>query len=355
MTSRYLRRIFRSQQLPPGSLVYQGPPRDHTITIRQVVYGADEHREEVLPVTELASVSWGPELVDWIAFDGVHDHGLIERVTERFRLPPLIGEDLLAVGQRPKLEEFDGGFLVTARLLRLGPDDPTIAGTQLSLVLAENGVLSFKEAPSDVFDGVRGRIAQGLGRIRTAGADYLLYALLDAVLAGYSSVVGELADRIEELEETSLDEIPDDFPRRIRDLRKEAILVRRAMWPLREVFSSLLRSENPLIQPSNVPYVRDALDQLLQLLEAADVMKEALAALTEYHVSAVNQKANEIMMVLTLVATVFIPLTFLAGIYGMNFEYMPELAFRWAYPVLLVAMAGIATVLLLLFKRRGWL
>jgi magnesium transporter len=355
MTSRYFRRIFRSQKLPPGSLVYHGPPRDHPVTIRQAVYGPTQYEEEVLPISELASVAWGPELVDWIAFDGVHEPDVIAKVAERFRLPPLIAEDLLGVGQRPKLEEFEDGVLITARLLSLPPEAGTITGTQVSLVLMANGVLSFEEAPNETFDGVRSRLAQGLGRIRSAGADYLLYALLDAVVAGYSSVVLELADRIEELEELALEEIPDDFPRRIRALRKEAILVRRAMWPLRDVFASLLRSHNPLIHTSNQPYVRDATDHLIQLIEAADAMKEALAALTEYHVSAVTQKANEIMMVLTLVATIFIPLTFLAGIYGMNFEYMPELGFRFAYPVLLLGMAGIGLGLLFVFRRKGWL
>jgi magnesium transporter len=219
----------------------------------------------------------------------------------------------------------------------------------------EGGVLSFEEVPGDLFEGVRSRIQQGLGRIRSAGPDYLLYALLDALVGGYSAVVVELSDRIEALEEIALDELPDEFPTMIRALRKEAILLRRAMWPLRDVFTALLRPAAHLIQDENVPYVRDAHDHLVQLIEATDAMKEALASLTEYLVSAVNQKANEIMMVLTLVATIFIPLTFLAGIYGMNFEYMPELAFPWAYPALIGLMLGIGLGMVALFRRRGWL
>ncbi len=355
MTSRYLRRVRRNQKLPPGSLVYEGPPREHPVIIQHVVYDSERHLESEVDPADVGSLSWDPGSVGWVSFDGVHEPTLIQQVVERFRLPPLIGEDLIGVGQRPKIEEFDGGALITARQLTLGPEQATITGSQVSLVLAQGGVLSFEETPDPLFDGVRSRIDQGLGRIRTAGADYLLYALLDALVGGYSAVVVELSDRIEALEEIALDELPDDFPTMIRALRKEAILLRRAMWPLRDVFLALLRTDAHLVQPVNLPYVRDAHDHLVQLIEAADAMKEALASLTEYHVSAVNQKANEIMMVLTLVATIFIPLTFLAGIYGMNFQYMPELAFRWAYPVLLGVMLVAGLGMLAVFKRRGWL
>lgn len=355
MTSRYLRRVRRSQKLPPGSLVYEGPPRDHAVTIRQVVYDPERHLESRVDPAEIGTLAWDPGSVGWVSFDGVHEPVLIEQVVERFRLPSLIGEDLIGVGQRPGIEAFDEGALITARLLEWGPEQATITGSQLSLVLMPGGVLSFEEVPGDLFEGVRSRIQQGLGRIRSAGPDYLLYALLDALVGGYSAVVVELSDRIEALEEIALDELPDEFPTMIRALRKEAILLRRAMWPLRDVFTALLRPAAHLIQDENVPYVRDAHDHLVQLIEATDAMKEALASLTEYHVSAVNQKANEIMMVLTLVATIFIPLTFLAGIYGMNFEYMPELAFPWAYPALIGLMLGVGLGMVALFRRRGWL
>jgi magnesium transporter len=353
--SRYLRLPRKQPASPPGTLVYSGPERDIPVSVHRIHYHGEAFEEAEIAPDQVREERPEPGTVTWFDVDGAHDPDVVARFAEAFGLHPLGAEDILSLGQRPKVEDYEKGVHVVLKMLTFGPDHDEILSEQVTFVLADGVLMSFQERPGDVFEPVRERIRRGKGRIRTRGTDYLLYTLMDATVDGYFAVAAELSRRVEVLEELSLEDPPGDFPRRVQELRKEALLMRRATWPLRDVLDRLMRNESDWIRKETVPFLRDVQDHLVQVIESVELMREALGTLMETHVSSVGMKANEIMMVLTLIATIFIPLTFLAGIYGMNFAHMPELDWPWAYPTLLGLMFGIALGMVAFFRRKGWI
>jgi magnesium transporter len=257
------------------------------------------------------------------------------------------------VGQRPKVEEYDDHLFCVLRCFH--HDGSELRSEQISLFLLPGAVLTFQEVHGDAFEPVRERVRRGTGRIRRAGADYLAYALVDALVDQFFPLMERLGERIEALEEELVDRPEPETLQAIYRLRRELLLLRRAAWPEREVLGALHRGETKLVRPETQVFLRDAYDHAVQVLEILETYRELAGSMLDVYLSSLSHRMNEVMKVLTIIATIFIPLTFVAGIYGMNFQYMPELTWRWAYPVVLGAMTAIGLALVWYFRRRGWI
>ncbi len=338
----------------PGTLVYTGPERAEPVQVSFFEYDAGSVEEGILLDPDFGEISQRPRTA-WINVDGLNDVALVEEMGEAFGLHPLTLEDLVHTGQRPKLEEYDGYLFVVLRMLTLDSGGASVKSEQVGIILGEGYVLSFQERAGDVWNPVRERIRSEGARIRKRGADYLAYALIDAVVDHYFHILESMAETVEELEVKVMEGPEPEVMHRIHALRHEMLIVRRAVWPLRELTNSLARTESELIHESTQVYLRDVYDHTVQVIDTAETLRDVVSGLMDLYMSSVSNRMNEIMKVLTIMASVFIPLTFLAGIYGMNFEVMPELGVPWAYPALIVLMVGIGVGLLLFFKKRGWL
>jgi magnesium transporter len=354
-----VRRLFRARPKKPGeapgTLVYTGPEREEPVAIELIAYDQARVEERRLPPEEDFHALATDGRLTWINVDGLNDLEVTRAIGSAFNLHPLVLEDLVHTGQRPKAEEYDDSFFVVLKMLSIDDAVPGVRSEQVGIVFGRGFVLSFQERAGDVFESVRGRIRGGSGRLRSRGADYLAYALIDAVVDQYFHILEAFAGQVEELETEVRESSTPDTMRKIPLLRQEMLLVRRAVWPLRELVNSLVRTESPLIDAGTEVFLRDVYDHTVQVIDTAETLRDVASGLMDLYLSSVSNRMNEIMKVLTIMASVFIPLTFLAGIYGMNFEVMPELGIRWAYPALLTLMGAIGVGLLFFFKRRDWL
>ncbi|HEX3236019.1 MAG TPA: magnesium/cobalt transporter CorA [Gemmatimonadales bacterium] len=319
-----------------------------------MIYGPDgvEERSEV-GVGDLPAVV-GTDRVTWIDVQGLGDEAVLRRLAEIFEIHRLALEDVVNVPQRPKAEAYDRQHLVITRMIRAAAEGQ-LDVEQVSLFIGPHYLLSIQERRGDVFDPVRVRIRAGKELIRKSGPDYLAYALIDAILDGYYPVLERLGDRLQVLEERILRAATRSGQRGIHRVRWDLLVLRRAVGPQHEAVAALAREESPLITPTVRQYLRDCLDHAVQILDVIDTYHELASNLMEMHVSSVNQRSNDVMTVLTIMASIFIPLTFLAGLYGMNFDYLPELHYRRAYHTLLAIMGLVALGMLLWFRWLGWL
>lgn len=336
---------------PPGTLVF--PEERQPASVRVTLYGPDDVEEhENVAVDDIPTHLAGDRVV-WIDVCGLGDEPLLRRLAEIFDIHPLALEDVVNVPQRPKAEAYDQQHLVITRMARAAKGYLDVE--QVSLFIGSRYLLTIQEREGDAFDPVRMRIRAGKGLIRRSGPDYLAYALIDAVLDGYYPVLEELGDRLQAIEERILREVRPSSQRSIHRIRRDLLVLRRAVWPQREAVGALVREESPLITAQVRQYLRDCLDHAVQILDVIDTYRELASSLMDTHMSAVGQRSNEVMKVLTIMASIFIPLTFMAGLYGMNFDYLPELHYRWAYPGLLSLMLLVAAGMLFYFRRRHWL
>ena len=349
---------------PPGTLMAVEAAQAPVIHV--IVFGRDGFDEAHPATVDEALARVVPGSVTWINVDGLGDPQVFVQLGERFGLHPLALEDVLNVPQRPKVERFDKHLFLVIRTMRLErPAEPAtepaggegaILDEQVSVFLGPDWVVTIQErSDGDSFEPVRAAIRQGRGRVREAGADYLAYLLVDAVVDAYFPVVNVLAERMHALEEEALlPRRPEDTLVRLTRLRHDFIGVRRAVWPMREEIAVLQREESTLITAETRVFLRDVYDHAIQVLEIVESLREVAVSVMEVFLSVQNQRLNEVMKVLTVISTLFIPLTFIASIYGMNFKHMPELEWPWAYPTVLGVMALIAAAMLGYFKRRGW-
>lgn len=293
--------------------------------------------------------------VSWLNIVGVEDREVLEYLGEQLHIHPVVLEDIQNTVQRPKIEHIGDYLYCTLRMLRWDNESTQIISEQLSILFAEHFVLSFQEMPGDVFDGIRSRIRENKGRVRTEQADYLGYVLLDMVTDTYFLISERLEELTEDIEEALLEGSSHEHMAHIQGLRKMLIAVRRAVWPLQEVLNGLQKIEYPHLRPSTYIYFRDISDHVLRIVDTLELMREATATLADSYQSNLSNEMNRVMKVLTIIATIFIPLTFIAGIYGMNFQHMPELALPWAYPAILILMGVIAAGMLIYFRVKKWL
>lgn len=344
----------RAVGLPPGTMRYIGPQKTFRPRAELVHYSED--KVTVLDATDLL-----PPLpaggVLWMRVRGLHDEGLIKRVGEAFSLSPMLLEDVLNTGQRSKIEEHEDCLFIVLKSLNYQPD-PTGKGEvreeQVSLVLGENFVLSFSEGENGLFEPVLQRLVKGRGRARRPEADYLFLMLVDTAIDSTFLALNRLGDEIEDMEEQLIEEKLRADLAGIYRLRRAVLAMSRSLWPLREIVSILRKPDPAFIREENLVFVRDIYDQGMQAVETLEAFRQALTDMIEITMSSVTMRTNEVMKLLTTVATIFIPLTFITGLYGMNFDYMPELGWRYGYHAVLALMSLVAGGMILYFKRKDW-
>jgi magnesium transporter len=346
----------------PGSLAIDPEaPKPH---LRLVHYGPEHADERAAGSTAEIPALLARPGITWIDLIGLGDAATLEAIGELLGLHPLTVSDLAHPHQRPKIEPFERYLYFVTRMHRVETDPA--AGRepepeQLSIVLGRNWVLSVQERDGDCFDPVRARIRAGKGRVRGQGPDYLAYLLLDAVVDQFFPLLDQLSDRIELLEDEVFERIDPQVPARIHGLRRELFGLRRSVWPQRDAINTLLRDEFPQVRPETRIYFRDVYDHCVQIIDTVDTHRELAQGTLDVYLSAMSNRMNEVMKVLTIIATIFIPLTFIVGVYGMNFDAdvspwnMPELRWHYGYPASLALMAAVSGGMLLYFWRRGWL
>ena len=353
--SRHTKKVSDKIGLPPGSLVHVGKERTETVTISIIDYDKTQFNEKIADTVEECSFLKEQPTVTWINVDGIHQIETIEKIGKQFDLHPLILEDIMNTRQRPKIEDFDHYIYIVLKMLQIGKNECEIQTEQVSLIIGPNFVISFQEQAGDIFDHVRERIRNGKGHIRELKSDYLAYALMDAIVDRYFVILEKLEDRIELVEDDLLTNPTPKTLQDIHSLKSEMIFLRKSIWPLREVVSRLERRESTLIQESTAIYLKDIYDHTIQIIDSIETFRDMLSGMLDIYLSTISNKMNEVMKVLTIIATIFIPLTFIAGIYGMNFLYMPELGWHWGYPVVWIVMITIAISMLVYFRKKKWL
>jgi len=342
--------------LPPGTPVHIGQRKPGAPRLSLLHYDSELLVEEEVTDILLCKTWLTQPGVTWINVEGVHQIDLLEQIGAAFGLHPLVLEDIANTGQRPKAEDYGGYLYIVLRMLSLHATTQEVVGEQVSLILGPNFVISFQEGiAGDVFDPIRGRLRTAKGRARREGADYLVYSLIDAIVDGYFVLLEKLGESIEELDERMLTNRAREVARTIHLLKREMIWLRKAVWPLREMINTLQRAESPLIRPSTGVYLKDVYDHTIEVIDTVETYRDVLSGMLENNLSLLTTRLNEVMKVLTVISTIFIPLTFIVGVYGMNFRYMPELAWRWGYPLVMLGMAMIAVALYFYFRRKKWL
>lgn len=358
---RFIKKGGKKPGQKPGTLIHVGERKIDKPKITIFDYDETNFQEKQVESIEEAFSFKDLPTVTWINIDGLHEVELIEKLGKHFNFHPLLLEDILNTGQRPKMEDFEEHLFVVLKMLYFDEKDYEIMAEQVSIILGPNFVISFQEKEGDVFNAVRERIRNGKGRIRRMGSDYLAYALTDLIVDHYFAILEKLGDEIEELEEDLLTNPQPKTMQDIHELKREMIFLRRAVWPLREVISGLERSESKLIADSTKIFLRDVYDHTIQVIDSIESFRDMLSGMLDLYLSSISNRMNEVMKVLTIIATIFIPLTFIAGIYGMNFNpesspfNMPELNWYWGYPAVWAIMLGIGFIMLTYFKRRKWL
>ena len=349
-----VRNRSRKAGLPPGTVIYNGEARERSVGISIFDYDEDHVDEksvssidEVLPFRDTATVTW-------INVDGIHDASIIESLGGHFGIHPLVQEDIVSTGQRPKFEDFEEYFYITLRMMSYDDSKDDIESEQVSLVVGSNFVISFQEHVGDVFDPVRDRIRLKKGRIVKMGPDYLAYALLDIIIDNYFGILEKIGDRVESMEDDLLGNPSIDTLHSIQKSKRDMIYLRKSIWPLREAINGLERSESKLISKQTRIFLRDVYDHTIQVIDTVESLRDMVSGMLDMYMSSASNRMNEVMKVLTIIATIFIPLTFIAGIYGMNFEFMPELGVRWAYPAVWGVMGIVGLTMVMFFRRKNW-
>ncbi len=354
--ARQRRKRFHAPGTTPGTLAAHAEASAGPVRIALFTYDGSRCEERGVDPAEIPSLRVPAGGVFWLDVAGLSDPAVVKAIGDRFGFHPLALEDVLNVPQRPKVESFDDHILVVLREIRHG-EEPE----QVSLFLGDRVVVTFQERPGDSFEPVRERLREGVGRIRNEGADFLAYALCDAVLDAFFPTLERLGDEVEQLEDRVIAEpVPGTF-QEIHRVKQRLLQVRRAVWPARDAMNELLREESPLVRPGTKVFLRDCYDHTVQVMDMVETYRELTSGLIDEYMSSVSNRMNEIMKVLTIIATLFIPLTFLAGLYGMNFDRgaspynMPELGWRYGYPALVGVMAVVALGMLCYFRRKKWL
>jgi magnesium transporter len=351
---RFIKRISKKSGLPPGSLVHVGEKKIEKTRIRVIDYDeAGIEERELASVDECFPYKDSPAMT-WVNIDGLHEVDLIQKLGDGFGLHPLVLEDIVNTGQRPKMEDFEDYLFLIVKMLTYDDEEGEVKAEQFSLVLGPHYVISFQEKVGDVFEPLRERLRKGKGRIRKGGPDYLLYALIDAIVDNYFVVLENIAEEIESLEDRIMIDPTTDLLQTIHNLKRELIFLRKSVWPLREAVSALERGDSGLVQEKTAIYLRNVYDHTIQIVDTIETFRDMVSGMLDVYLSSVSNRMNEVMKVLTIIATIFIPITFLAGIYGMNFKNMPELEWAWGYPLLWCIILVVGLIMVLYFRKKKW-
>lgn len=341
--------------MAPGSLTYVGDSSPAPVKLHLISFSASSIVELENPSAEAVESHVKKGAVTWLQVAGLADTGLIRLLGEIFHIHPLTLEDILDTTQRPKVDETDGYLFVLLKTLRQDADSREISPEQISLVLGPNFLVSFQETQTNLFEPMLTRLRSGLGRIRKSGPDYLMYSVMDVVVDNYFVILEKVAETIESLEEELVTHPGKETLNDLHKLKTDMIYLRRSIWPLREIVVQLTRGEMKLIQESTQPYLRDVYDHTIHAIDSLETYRDILSGMLDIYLTSVNNRLSEIMKVLTIIATIFIPLTFLSGWYGMNFKHMPELDWVWGYPMIIAVAVSVVIGMLLFFRRKGWI
>jgi magnesium transporter len=350
-----IKKRSRKAGLPPGTLIHIGEKKTKELKITVIDYEETHFEEREVKRVEECFVFKDKPTVTWMNVDGLHQVEILEKLGECYGLHPLVLEDILNTDQRPKMEDYGEYIYIVLKALDYNDKSNEIGTEQISLILGSNFVFSFQEREGDTFDPIRERIRNGKGRIRSMGADYLAYALVDSIVDNYFIILEKLGEKIEFLEDKLVSHPTPETLQTIHHLRREMIFLRKAVWPLREVINSLERGESSLVKESTRLYLRDVYDHTIQTIDTIETYRDMVSGMLDIYLSSVSNRLNSVMKVLTIIATIFMPLTFLAGVYGMNFKYMPELGWRLGYPFIWLIMIGIGVLMLIFFRKKKWL
>jgi len=352
--SLFLKKSSKKAGLPPGTVVFVGEKKVEEIRITLIDYDENQYAEREVKNIEDCFPCEDTPSISWINIDGVHQVDVIEKLGAHFVLHPLLQEDVVHTHQRPKFDEFDDHLFIVLKMFAFNEVDNELEAEQISFIVGANFVISFQEIQGDVFEQVRERLRNGKGRIRKKGSDYLAYALIDAIVDSYYTILEGLGEHIESLQEELVSEPKQEDLQIIQHLKRDMLFFRKSVWPLREVIGGLARSESTLIKEDVLVYVRDVYDHVIQAIDTIETFRDMLSAMLDIYLSSVGNRMNQVMKVLTIIATIFIPMTFLAGIYGMNFKYMPELEWRYAYPVFWLFVLSLFILMIMWFKKKKW-
>lgn len=349
------KKLLKTIGQPPGTLIYTGEKLHEEVRISIIDYDETQYSEKEVKTIEECYPFKESLTLSWINVSGLHNLDIIKKIGGHFEIHSLVQEDIVNTVQRPKFDEYKKYIFIVLKMLSSDEKNEGLDIEQVSMGVGSNFVISFQEKEGDVFNPIRERIKDNKGRIRKMGADYLAYALIDAVVDNYFIILEKVGEKMELLEEeVSTDPIP-ETSHKIHALKRELIHIRRAVWPLRELIGGLEKGDSPLIKKSTQIFLKDIYDHTIQVVEVVESSREVISGMLDMYLSSISNKMNSTMKVLTIIATIFIPLTFIAGIYGMNFQYMPELAWRWAYPVVWGVMIGIGISMMFFFKKKKWI
>jgi magnesium transporter len=351
---KLMKKRSKKSGLPPGTLVHIGEKKAEAPKIAIIDYDEAHFQEREAKTIEECFLFREKPTVTWINVDGLQVE-ILEKLGECYGLHPLVLEDILNTDQRPKMEDYDEYLYIVLKALSYNEKSNGIETEQISLILGSNFVFSFQEREGDTFHPIRDRIRNNKGRIRKMGADYLAYTLLDSIIDNYFVILERLGEQIEILEEKLVTQPTPETLRIIHSLKREMIFLRKAVWPFREVIGNLERGESSLVKEFTRVYLRDVYDHTIQTMDTIETYRDMVSGMLDIYLSSVSNRLNAVMKVLTIIATIFMPLTFIAGIYGMNFKYMPELEWPWGYPLIWLIMVGIGVFMLLYFRKKRWL
>ncbi len=356
MSSLQQHPISKKAGLPPGALIHIGKIRTEQPKISFISYTSEETKEKNCEIVEdcfhLKDYS---NRVSWINTDGLHDTNVISKIGNHFGLHPLLVEDILNTNHRPKTEIFDNHLMVSLKMLGVGKNGKSIVSEQISLVLGKNWLLSFQEQEGDIFDPIRLRLRKGTAIVKAKKADYLLYRIIDTVVDNYFFVIEYLNEELDRLEQTVLENSSQELLLELQKLKRQLRGIRKSVAPLREAVSILQKDSTELMLPENQIYLRDVYEHIIQINETLEAQRDIAAGIMDLYLTGVSNKMNQTMQVLTIIATIFIPLTFIAGIYGMNFDNMPELHWKYGYLGVWAVMIIIIIMMVVYFKRKKWL
>jgi magnesium transporter len=353
---RLAKKRARKVGVPPGALVHASENKIAKTRIILVNYDEMHLEEREIKALDESIPFVNQPTVTWVNVEGLHQAGVLEKLGECFGLHPLAVEDILNFGERPKMEDFGGYILIVLKIpYHYNNKSNEIETGQISLVLGPNFVISLQERAGDVFRPIREQIKNGKGRVRKSGADFLAYALVDSIVDTYFTVLEQIGESMESMEDEVVTNPVPETLQIIHDLKREMILMRKSVWPFREIVGRLERVELPLIQDSTKIFLSDVYDHTIEVIDTVETFRDMLSSMLDIYLSSVSNKTNEVMKVLTIIATIFIPLALIPGIYGMNFKYMPELGWRWGYPMVWLVMIGIGALMLIYFRKKKWL
>jgi len=352
------RRVVSSKKAgkAPGELVFIGEKKQEKPTVSLLSYDEQSIEEKQgISFEEALAVSESEKKIRWLNVDGISDVDMIAKLGDALSIHPLVLEDIVNTDQRPKVEFFDEYVFIVVKMLSWDFKQKNIDSEQVSFILFENSLVSFQERSGDVFEAVRNRLRLGKGRLRKRSVDFLLYALLDAISDQYFVVLEGLGEQIEQIESEVLKNPNPEVVKNIYSMKNELIFLRKSVWPLRDCVNSLLRDESEFVTEPSLMFFRDVYDHLIQIIDTVESYRDMVSGLLDIYLSSMSNKMNEVMKVLTIFASIFIPLTFIAGIYGMNFEVMPELSWNFGYPLVWIVFVVVSLLMLMFFKRKKWI